>query len=174
MSVIACLQQQCGRAGNFRVKYCLLRPHLLLAGAVLLMIPCGQAQDPADAQRRCNTRFGDYSDFVKSHDFPYNVTSRRRDELLLACGHLSSGMDEPKLVKLMGNPDYIEPEDLNDVTKGGCRWTWVLSDPSPKGDEPNAKYRQIDVLMGSNNAIVEVNPKQVRCRNNGVKRSAPQ
>ena len=78
-------------------------------------------------------------------------------------------MSQPELVSLMGTPDYIEPEDLHDVSKGGCRWTWVLSDSGPKDDAPDAKSSRIDVLVGTNNTIVEVNPKQVRCRNNAVK-----
>ena len=148
----------------------MLKPRFPLAAvAVLLIVLCGQAQDSASAQRRCNARFGDYSDFAKSHDFPYRVSSRRRDEVLRACAQLSSGMSESELVALMGTPDYIEPEDLTNVTKGGCRWTWVLSDPGPKDDAPDAKSSRIDVLVGTNNAIVEVNPKQVRCRNNAVK-----
>ena len=152
----------------------MLKPRFPLAAAALLVIvPWGQAQDSANAQRRCNARFGDYSDFAKSHDFPYRVSSRRRDEVVRACGQLSSGMGEPELVSLMGTPDYIEPEDLNNVTRGGCRWTWVLSDPSPKDDAPDPKSSRIDVLVGTNNAIVEVNPKQVRCRNNAVKHPSP-
>jgi hypothetical protein len=72
-------------------------------------------------------------------------------------------MSETELLRHMGNPSYIEPEDLNDVRKGGCRWTWVMADPTPKGDQPDGKYRQVDVLVGTDRRVVEVVPKNVSC-----------
>jgi hypothetical protein len=133
---------------------------LVLLGATGMLTSQDAHLDP---ERRCNTRFGDYSDFAHSHDFPVTASSQRKKQLLAACSRVAMKMKESDLLRIMGKPDYVEPENLNVVRIGGCRWTWVISDPSPAGDKPDNKYKQIDVLVSSSNAVVEVKPKNTRC-----------
>jgi hypothetical protein len=50
--------------------------------------------------------------------------------------------------------------------KRGERWLtrYVITHPTPKGDEPESKYKQIDVLVDVYGRVAKIGPKNIVCR----------